>query len=215
MKKINFLKSIVKKKRQVKLRKKLKSKHVIQIARKFGKDYFDGSRKYGYGGYHYDGRWKKVVYDLINYYKLKPGDKVLDIGCAKGYLVKDFLDKKIDAYGLDISQYAIDKCHPKVRGRLYLGNASKLPFSNKSFKLVISINTIHNLEKKNCSIAIKEMIRTSSEHTYLQVDAYNNLEEKKIFLDWVLTAKYHNYCKKWEEFLRENKYTGEYYWTFV
>ena len=215
MKKINFLKSIAQKKRQVKTRKKFKSKDVIQIARKFGKEYFDGSRMFGYGGYYYDGRWKKVVNDFINYYKLKPGDKVLDIGCAKGYLVKEFLDKKIDAYGLDISQYAIDNCHPKVRGRLYLGNASKLPFSNKSFKLVVSINTKHNLPKKKCALAIKEMIRTSSKNTYLQVDAYNNLKEKNFFLDWVLTAKYHNYCNNWEDFLRENKYSGEYYWTFV
>ncbi len=215
MKKINFLRSIDKRKRQIKTRKKFKTSQIVKTAQKFGKEYFDGNRKYGYGGYYYDGRWKKVVNDFIDYYKLKPGDKVLDVGCAKGYLVKDFLDRKIDAYGIDISEYAIKNSHPKTKGRLFVANATNIPFPKKAFKLVISINTIHNLSKKKCAKAIKEIMRTTSKHTYLQVDAYNNLKEKKIFLDWVLTAKYHNYCEKWEKFFRENKYKGEYYWTFV
>jgi len=215
MKKINLLKSIKKVKRQINKRKLNKSKNTIKIANQFGKEYFDGSRKYGYGGYCYDGRWKKVVKDFIKYYNLKPGDKVLDIGCAKGYLIKDFLEKKIDAYGVDISDYAIKNCHPNVKSRLRINNAKKLPFNNNSFKLVISINTLHNLNKNDCKKAIKEIMRISSKHTYIQVDAYRNEEEKKIFKDWVLTAKFHTYCNKWEQFFEEIKYKGEYYWTFV
>ena len=215
MKKINLLKSIKKVKRQINKRKLNKSKNTIKIANQFGKEYFDGSRKYGYGGYCYDGRWKKVVKDFIKYYNLKPGDKVLDIGCAKGYLIKDFLEKKIDAYGVDISDYAIKNCHPNVKSRLRINNAKKLPFNNNSFKLVISINTLHNLNKNDCKKAIKEIMRISSKHTYIQVDAYRNEEEEKIFKDWVLTAKFHTYCNKWEQFFEEIKYKGEYYWTFV
>ena len=215
MKKINLLKSIKKVKRQINKRKLNKSKNTIKIANQFGKEYFDGSRKYGYGGYCYDGRWKKVVKDFIKYYNLKPGDKVLDIGCAKGYLIKDFLEKKIDAYGVDISDYAIKNCHPNVKSRLRINNAKKLPFDNNSFKLVISINTLHNLNKNDCKKAIKEIMRISSKHTYIQVDAYRNEEEEKIFKDWVLTAKFHTYCNKWEQFFEEIKYKGEYYWTFV
>lgn len=215
MKKINLLKSIRKIKRQIKKRKINKNNNIIKTARKFDKEYFDGPRKYGYGGYYYDGRWKKVAKDFIKYYKLKPGDKVLDIGCAKGYLIKEFLDKKIDAYGLDISRYALKNCHPDVKSRLTYGNAKKLPFKNNSFKLAISINTLHNLNKKDCKIAIKEIMRISERHKYIQVDAYRNKEEKKIFEDWVLTAKFHTYCDKWEKFFREIRYNGEYYWTFV
>ena len=215
MKKINLLKSIKKIKRQIKKRKINKNNNIIKTARKFDREYFDGPRKYGYGGYHYDGRWKKVAKDFIKYYKLKPGDKVLDIGCAKEYLIKEFLDKKIDAYGLDISRYALKNCHPDVKSKLTYGNAKKLPFKNNSFKLVISINTLHNLIKKDCKIAIKEIMRISKKHKYIQVDAYRNKDEKKIFEDWVLTAKFHTYCDKWEKFFKEIRYNGEYYWTFV
>jgi len=215
MRKINLLKSISLKKKNINNRKKFKNYKVITVAKKFGKDYFDGKRIYGYGGYYYDGRWKSVVKDFIKFYNLKPGDRVLDVGCAKGYLVKDFVDKKIDAYGLDISSYAIKNCHPSIKSKVIVGNALKLPFDDNSFKLVISINTVHNLSKKQCAKSIKEIMRVSKTYTYIQVDAYNNLQEKKIFQDWVLTAKFHTYCNKWEEFLKKIKYKGEYYWTFV
>ena len=215
MKKINFLKSIKNQKRKITYRKNYKNKKIISLAKKFGKEYFDGKRIYGYGGYYYDSRWKKVARDFIKYYKLKPGDRILDIGCAKGFLVKEFLDKKIDVYGIDISDYAIKKCHKNVVSRVSIGDAKKLPYPDNSFKLVISINTIHNLNKKNCVKAIKEIMRISYKHAYIQVDAYRNLKEKKIFQDWVLTAKYHDYCKNWENLFKKNNYNGEYYWTFV
>ena len=212
MKKINFLKSIAQKKRQVKTRKKFKSKDVIQIARKFGKEYFDGSRMFGYGGYYYDGRWKKVVNDFINYYKLKPGDKVLDIGCAKGYLVKEFLDKKIDAYGLDISQYAIDNSIEEIKKYLSVGNANYLPFEDNSFDVVISINTIHNLDIEECALAIREIERVKKKHSYIIVDAYRTVEEKQRMYDWNLTAKTIMSADEWAKFFRDNNYTGEYFW---
>jgi ubiquinone/menaquinone biosynthesis C-methylase UbiE len=215
MKKINLLKSILRIKRNINLRKNNKTNKVIKIAQKFGKDYFDGDRKYGYGGYYYDGRWKKVVLDFIKYYKLKPGDKVLDVGCAKGFLVKDFLDRGINAYGIDISSYAIANCHKDVVTRVKVANAKLLPFPDKSFRLVISINTLHNLTKLDCAVAIKEIMRVSKKHSYIQVDAYKNIIERKIFLDWVLTAKFHTYCDNWKKFFKKINYKGEYNWTFV
>ncbi len=215
MKKINLLKSIPRYKRNIVSRKKNKNYKVIQIAQKFGKEYFDGDRKYGYGGYFYDGRWKRVVSNFIKYYNLKSGDRVLDVGCAKGFLVKDFLDRGIDVYGIDISNYAIDNCHKDVVSRVKVASAKSLPFPDKSFKLVISINTLHNLNKSECTIAMKEIMRVSKYYTYIQVDAYKNKEEKKIFQDWVLTAKFHTYCKNWEKYFKKINYKGEYYWTFV
>jgi ubiquinone/menaquinone biosynthesis C-methylase UbiE len=215
MKEINLLKSIPNKKRNIHLRKKLKNLKTIEIANKFGKDYFDGKRSYGYGGYYYDGRWKNVAKEFIKFYKLKPGDKVLDVGCAKGFFVKDLIDKKIDAYGIDISKYAIDNCHSSVTTRLSVGNAINIPYPDNSFKLVFSINTLHNLKKKQCTKAIQEIMRVSYKHKYIQVDAYKNLNEKKIFQDWVLTAKFHTYCYKWKIIFKSLNYNGEYYWTFV
>lgn len=215
MKEINLLKSIFQKKKNIVLRKNSKNKKTIKIANKFDKDYFDGKRIFGYGGYYYDGRWKSVARDFIKYYKLKNGDKVLDVGCAKGFLVKDFVDKKIDAYGIDISHYAIKNAHQEIKSRVFPFNAIKLPFPDNFFKLVISINTLHNLKKTDCAKAIKEIMRVSYKSTYIQVDAYKNIEEKKKFKDWVLTAKFHTYCHRWTKFFKDIKYKGEFYWTFV
>ena len=108
MKKINLLKSLPKSKRSVENRKSLKTQRHIDISRQYGKMYFDGPRSYGYGGYGYDGRWIPVAKDIIKYCRLKKGSKILDIGCAKGFLVKDLLNLGIDSYGIDISRYALD-----------------------------------------------------------------------------------------------------------
>tara|TARA_A100001015_G_scaffold321564_1_gene453004 strand:- start:1633 stop:2280 length:648 start_codon:yes stop_codon:yes gene_type:complete len=215
MREINLLKSVKKTKRNINLRKIKKNQTVIKIAKKFGKEYFDGPRTYGYGGYRYDGRWKSTVKDFIKFYKLRKGDKVLDIGCAKGFFVNDLVDKGIDAYGIDISSYAIKNCHPKIKNRLKVGNATKIPFADKSFKLVTSINTLHNLTKIELKKAISEILRVKKLYSFIQVDSYKNINDKRLFLNWVLTAKTHMYPDDWKKFFLKNKYDGDFYWTFL
>jgi len=215
MSEINLLKSIKKIKRNIKERKSNKTTNVVNISRRFGKEYFDGNRKFGYGGYFYDGRWQTVAKDIIKFYSLKKGDKVLDVGCAKGFLVKDLLDKGIDAYGIDISKYAVKNCHKDVKSRISLGNAKKLNFPEKYFKLVLAINVIHNLNSIDCAKALREISRVSYKHSFVQVDAYRTKKEKKIFKDWVLTAKSHLYPHQWKKFFIKNNYKGDYFWTFV
>lgn len=215
MRKINFLKSIKSKKRNINERSTSKSKRSIKISRKYGKDYFDGKRDYGYGGYYYDGRWIKVAKYFKNKYKLKKGSKILDVGCAKGFLIKDLIDLGIDAYGLEISDYAINNSHPSVIGRIHKGNAKKLPFPDNSFDAVISINAIHNLNKNECLKALKEIQRVTKKYAFVQVDSYKNLKEKKIFLSWVLTAKYHDYPKNWIKLFKKAGYKGDYNWTLI
>ena len=164
---INLLKSLPKSKRNVKARNDAKTDKHIKISKQYGKLYFDGPREYGYGGYYYDGRWKPVALDIIKYYNLKKGDKILDIGCAKGFLVKDLLECGIDAYGLDISEYALLNCEKEVAGRLHLGTATNLPFPDNTFSLV-SINTLHNLNKVNLlnqSLKFKELIKVKNVHS--------------------------------------------------
>ena len=215
MPKLNLLKSLPKTNRKIFGRKIKKSKKVIEISRKYGKLYFDGDRRYGYGGYYYDGRWKKVAKDIVKKYNLKKGSKVLDVGCAKGFLVKDLVDLGIDAYGLDISEYALKNVPIEIQGRIHLGNAIMLPFANKSFDLVLSINTAHNLVKKQCIKSILELQRVSKKNCFLQVDAYRNRKEKIIFENWVLTAKYHNFTYNWEKIFNKIGYKGDYYWTII
>ena len=214
MVKVNLLNSISKIKRNVNQRLK-KTKYHIKISKKFGKDYFDGERKYGYGGYKYDGRWKPVAKRIVSHFNLKSGSKVLDIGCGKGFLVKDLLDIGIDAYGLDISSYALKNCEKSVSSKLYKGDAKKLNFSNNFFDAVVSINCIHNLKKKNCIKALMEIERVSKGKSFVQVDCYENEREKKSFLNWVLTAETYGYPNEWFEIFEKAKYRGDWFWTKV
>jgi ubiquinone/menaquinone biosynthesis C-methylase UbiE len=167
---------------------------------------------------------KKPYYSTIQFEKFllknkilknKKVNKVLDVGCAKGFLVKDLLDKGIDAYGIDISKYAVKNCHKDVKDRISLGNAKKLNFADKSFKLVLAINVIHNLNSIDCGKALREISRVSYKYSFVQVDTYRTKEEKKIFKDWVLTAKFHLYLYQWKKFFIKNNYKGDYFWTFV
>lgn len=97
MAEINLLRSIPKGKRNIAARADAKTAEHIRISREYGQLYFDGPREYGYGGFHYDGRWKSVAKDVISHFSLRPGDRLLDVGCAKGFLVKDLLALGIDA----------------------------------------------------------------------------------------------------------------------
>tara|TARA_B100001123_G_C15313680_1_gene1025339 strand:- start:1397 stop:2047 length:651 start_codon:yes stop_codon:yes gene_type:complete len=215
MAEINLLRSLPKSKRKIKSRESTKTDDHIRISREYSKMYFDGPREYGYGGYKYDGRWKPVAKDVISHFNLKPGDKVLDVGCAKGFLVKDLLELDIDAYGIDVSEYALENCEKEVKNRLKISSADNLPFEDKSFSAVLSINTIHNLEKNDCIKALKEMERLSPSKGFVQVDSYRTVEQKKLFEQWVLTAKFHDFPDGWIQLFKEAGYTGDWYWTII
>jgi ubiquinone/menaquinone biosynthesis C-methylase UbiE len=213
--KINLLKNYPSTKRNLTKRNNLKSKKIQNIAKKFGKDYFDGKREYGYGGYYYHKKfWKKVVKDFKKFYKLTNKSKILDIGCGKGFMVYDLkkLLPKAKIRGIDISKYAIKNSKKEVKHLLKLGNAKKLQFKDNTFDLIISINTLHNLNKKECSMALKEINRVSKKNAFITVDAYNNAKEKKRMYAWNLTAKTIMHEKEWIKFFKENNYKYDYYW---
>lgn len=161
MNKLNLLRSLPIPKRKLEKRSSSKTKDHIRISRKFDFDYFDGSRDYGYGGYKYDRRWIPVAVDVINFFKLKTGSKILDVGCAKGFLMYDLKNLNMDVYGLDISSYAKQNAIEDVKDRITIGDQKKLPFQDNYFDLVLSINTLHNLDKSNCKDAINELIRVA------------------------------------------------------
>ncbi len=215
MEEVNLLASLPKTKRNIQKRSEAKDPKVIEESRQYGQMYFDGPRDYGYGGYRYDGRWVPVAKDIVKYYNLKPGDKVLDVGAAKGFLVKDLLSCGIDAYGLDVSKYALQNSEAEVVGRLHLGSADRLPFPDNSFDCVISLNTIHNFTRADAVIAMQEIQRVSKGKSFVQVDSYYTPEQKEIFESWVLTAKFYDYPEGWIELFKEAGYTGDYYWTII
>jgi ubiquinone/menaquinone biosynthesis C-methylase UbiE len=144
--------------------------------------------------------------------------RVLDVGAAKGFLVKDFMIAcpGLEAFGLDVSEYALKHCEPEAVGRLHLGSAVSLPFPDDSFDAVISLNTLHNLKKPELITALREIMRVTKDgKAYVQVDSYRTEEEKEIFLDWVLTAYTHGYPHEWVAIFEEAGYTGDYNWTLI
>ena len=217
MKKVNLLNVSKGSKRDLGLRRGITYEEKLTSS-EFGKEYFDGNRRLGYGGYTYDGRWIKVANEVVKLFNLKPGAKVLDIGCGKGFLVNDLINScQIDAYGVDISTYALLHSMKEVTGRLHLHDMRKLTFPDDSFDAVLCINTLHNLSKIEAYAAIKEMSRVvkSQENIFIQVDSYRNNEDLKIFEDWVLTAKLYMTPSDWLSFFKDCNYRGSYFWTIL
>ena len=185
------------------------------IARQFGKDYFDGDRIHGYGGYHYHPRfWQATVRRFRDHYGLKPGDRVLDVGCAKGFMLHDFkeLIPGLNVAGIDISEYAIAQANEEVKPFLGVGNAKELPYDSRSFDLVIAINTIHNLDLPDCKQALREIQRVTRRHAFVVVDAWRNEDERECLQRWVVTCKTAMHVEDWKRTFDEVGYNGDYYW---
>jgi cyclopropane fatty-acyl-phospholipid synthase-like methyltransferase len=187
------------------------------IARQFGREYFDGDRTQGYGGYRYDGRWISIAQRMREFYRLQPGDRILDVGCAKGFLLHDLLQvvPGVHVRGLDVSRYALEHSMDDVRPRVVQGTADALPFGDDSFDLVVSINTIHNLDAGRCESALREFERVSRRFKYVQVDSWLTAEQRDNFERWVLTAQTYFAPDGWRRFFAAAGYTGDYYWTIT
>jgi len=214
-KEIDLMKNYPKTKRDLTKRAEKKSPEDIAVARQFGKEFFDGDRKQGYGGFGYLPRfWQPVIPDFQQHFNLTSVDKVLDVGCAKGFMLYDMQQHipDIEVAGIDISNYAIEHAKEEVKQNLQVANAIKLPFEDNSFDVVFSITTIHNLEREELAIALKEIERVSRRGSFITVDAYHNDEEKQRLEDWVLTAKTMMHVDEWKAFFKEVGYTGDYYW---
>lgn len=212
---VDLLRSIPRPKRNLAERSQLRNPDVVRESKRFGQMYFDGPREYGYGGYHYDGRWKTVARDVVEHFNLSAGDRVLDVGAAKGFLVKDLLDREIDCYGIDISEYAVTNCHPDVVGRIHVGSVERLHFPDESFAAVLAIDVVHNLPRSRAIAALSEIQRLSGGRAFVRVDSYHTEEQRRIFEGWVLTAEFHEYPSGWLQVFHEAGYQGDYSWTVI
>ena len=183
-----------------------------EVARRFGAEYWDGDRKYGYGGYHYDGRWAPVAKSLVDHYDLAAGSRVLDVGCGKGYLLYELTRAcpGIEVRGLDVSRYALEHAKEEVRSALDLGRAEELPYQTKGFDLVISITTLHNLYLPDLARALGEIERVKRGGSYIVVESYRNEQEKANLLHWQLTCECFFTPSEWEWLFDQFGYTGDY-----
>ena len=146
------------------------------VAKQWGEEYWDGDRKYGYGGYSYDGRWRPVATALIDHYNIKSYHKILDVGCGKGHLLFELKEVLSDTTiaGIDISEYGIFNAKREVRSNLKVGNCTQLPYLDNSFDFVYSLNTFHNLKIFDLRDAIREVERVSRGKAYICVESYRN-----------------------------------------
>ncbi|WNK00319.1 class I SAM-dependent methyltransferase [Thalassospiraceae bacterium LMO-JJ14] len=160
------------------------------VARQWGYDYWDGERQFGYGGYSYDGRWRVVAEEMAAHYGLKAGDRILDIGCGKAFLLYEFTQvvPGIEVSGIDISAYGIENAKEEVRPFLKVGDCQSLPFEDNSFDFVYSLNVFHNLRNYELDAALKEMQRVRRKDAYLCIESYRNEREKMNLLYWQLTC---------------------------
>lgn len=184
----------------------------MKVAREYGKAFWDGDRRYGYGGYRYDGRWESVAKKLIENYQLPNDAKILDVGCGKGFLLHEL--KKLlpasEVKGFDISAHAIESAKEEIKSDLfYHGAESPYPFKDKTFDLVISLTTLHNLFIFDLKRALSEIERVGKKG-FIVVESYRNETELFNLQCWALTCNAFYSDREWIWLFEHFGYSGDY-----
>jgi len=186
--------------------------HCMRVARRYNYDYWDGDRKYGYGGYKYiEGRWTNVAKKIIKTYNLNSKSKILDAGCGKGFLLYEIkkIIPEIQITGYDISKYAIKNCKKELKPFLHVHSLEKKTnFKSKYFDLVISTGCLHNLYIYDLEKAIREINRISK-RSYVMVESYHNLKQLFNLQCWALTANLFLSKKEWIYLFKKFDFKGD------
>lgn len=186
--------------------------HCMEVASRYGQDYWDGDRCYGYGGYRYDGRWKPVAQALAERYALDGASRVLDVGCGKAYLLHELqgLVPGLEVHGFDASEYALGQALEGTRERLSLHRAEDAyPFPDGYFDLVLSLTTLHNLPLPELDRALREIERVGR-RKYVVVESYRNAQELFNLQCWALTCESFLAPGEWRWMFERSGYTGDY-----
>jgi SAM-dependent methyltransferase len=187
--------------------------HCMMKAKEYEADYWDGDRRYGYGGYHYiAGRWSPVAKALIDIYGLNSDAKILDVGCGKAFLLYELkkLLPQAQITGFDISLHGLANAKEEVKPYLFRYRAQdKYPFGDGHFDLVISLGTLHNLRLFELQTAVQEIERVGKSK-YLMVEGYRNELELFNLECWALTAESLFHTSEWIWLYEHFGYTGDY-----
>ena len=185
----------------------------MQKAKQYGFDYWDGDRRFGYGGYRFiPGRWKPVAQALIDTYGLTAGSSVLDVGCGKGFLLYELLqlEPNLKITGFDFSKYGLEHAHPDIQNQLFEHHAAQpYPFADQSFELVISLGCLHNLKAFELNAALSEITRVAKQ-SYVMVESYRNEQVQFNLQCWALTCEAFFDQTEWVWLFNHFGYLGDY-----
>ena len=210
----NFVSSLHKQTKRDYIKRMVNDKvNCSKVAKKYEKEYWDGDRKFGYGGYKYiPGRWKEVAQKLINTYNLKSGSSVLDVGCGKGFLLHEMklLLPDLKIAGFDISKHALAEAKAEIKKDLFIHAAQKTyPFEDNQFDLVISLGCLHNLKIFELESALKEIERVGKQG-YIMLESYRNEKELFNLQCWALTCESFFNQNEWIWIYKKFGYKGDY-----
>jgi len=189
----------------------------MRVAKEYGAEYWDGDRRYGYGGYKYiPGRWRPVAEALIDHYELSNNSKLLDVGCGKGFLLYELKQilPGLQISGFDISEYALANLHPELKGNFLCHDAGhRFPYKDAEFDLVISVGCLHNLPLSRLQTSLPEITRVS-QRSYVMVESYRSEQELFNLQCWALTAETFLATTDWKWLFQHFGYVGDYEFIF-
>jgi len=186
------------------------------IAWKKNKEFYDGSRKNGYGGFKYDGRWLKILPKIIKRYQLNSSSKVLEIGCKKGFLIHDLkkLVPGINCTGVEDHFYPIKECKKEVKKFIKYSNFTKLPFKKNSFDCIIGVSSIYTYNFGDLLKIFNEIKRVSKNNNILiTLASYENTKDLEKLLNWTTLSTVILKKKDWLRLFKEIGYKGDYFFT--
>ena len=187
------------------------------IASLKGKDFYDGHRDQGMGGYKYDKRWSNVAFKLVEFFKLDNNSKILLVNAAKGYLLYELkkILPKAEIYGLEESKYAISKSKKEIKKYMMFHEGYKISFKNNYFDFIFAPGYIYEFSLKDIIKSLQELKRVSlnKKNIYITLGSYFNMSSFNKMKHWSLLGTTILKENEWEYILKKLNYKG--YYEFV
>lgn len=176
------------------------------------KEFYDGDRINGYGGYRNDGRWAPIAQNMLQRYSLNGQSSILQVGCEKGFLLHEFTQilPPITIRGTEISDYAIDCAMSSMKPFISKALFTELPFTDREFDFIIAIGVVYSLNLQDAIKCLKEIQRVGKGKSFITLGAYETENDLRLFRYWTLLGCTILSKTDWVEVLNHVGYTGDY-----